>query len=79
MAAPPGYGPPHAHNPFADQASPYGAPLRQYPGDNDYASRNASAVPLNNPAYYDSVPRCELSPSAHAPYPSILPSLMSFL
>ena len=63
MAAPPGYGPPRAHNPFADQASPYGAPLRQYPGDNDYASRNASAVPLNNPAYYDTVPKCESSPN----------------
>ncbi|KAI0727239.1 1-3-beta-glucan synthase [Fomitopsis betulina] len=58
MAAPPGYGPPHTHNPFADGASsPYGAPLRQYSGDNEYASRNASNVPLNNPAYYDSDPR----------------------
>ncbi|KZT68116.1 glycosyltransferase family 48 protein [Daedalea quercina L-15889] len=53
MAAPPGYGPPNPHNPFADQSSPYGAPLRQYPGENDYASRNASAVPLTNPAYFD--------------------------
>lgn len=59
MAAPPGYGPPNTRNPFADQASPYGAPLRQYPGENDYASRNASAVPLNNPAFFDSAPKCE--------------------
>ncbi|KAH9842776.1 1-3-beta-glucan synthase [Rhodofomes roseus] len=53
MAAPPGYGPPNPGNPFTDQGSPYGAPLRQYPGENDFASRNASTVPLTNPAYFD--------------------------
>ncbi|KAH9934747.1 1,3-beta-glucan synthase component-domain-containing protein [Fomitopsis serialis] len=57
MAAPPGYGPPNPHNPFSDQPSPYGAPLRQYPGDHDYASRNASTVPLTNPAYFDTAPK----------------------
>lgn len=57
MAARPGYDLPDPPNPFANQPSPYGQPLRQYSGDSDphdnYASRNASSVPLNNAAYYD--------------------------